>query len=149
MKARHLRPIPRAVRLGRALTVPVVALAALSAAAPAMAAKPAGGSSSSGSSLSVVVETGPDQTPNFGETITFNVTSTVYKKWVDLFCYQNGTFVYSSTSGFFPEYPWAPDYTLSSAYWTGGAASCNARLYTQNNNGKQTTLATLTFPVSA
>ena len=88
MKARHLRPTPRAVRVGRALTVPVVALAALSAAAPAMAARPSGGSSSSGSSLSVVVETGPDQTPNFGETITFKVTSTVYKKWVDVTCYR-------------------------------------------------------------
>jgi hypothetical protein len=149
MKARHLRPTSRAVRVGRALTVPVVALAALSAAAPAMAARPSGGSSSSGSSLSVVVETGPDQTPNFGETITFKVTSTVYKKWVDVTCYQNGTFVYSATAGFFPEYPWAPDYTLSSAYWTGGAASCDARLYTQSNNGKQSTLAKLTFAVDA
>ena len=52
MKARHLRPTPRAVRLGRALTVPMVALAALSATAPAMAAKPSGGSSSGTASCS-------------------------------------------------------------------------------------------------
>jgi hypothetical protein len=149
MKARHLRPTPRAVRLGRALTVPVVALAALSATAPAMAGKPSAGSGGGGSSLSVVVETGADQTPNYGETITFKVTSTVYKKWVDLRCNQGGTFVYSATAGFYPEYPWAPDYTLSSAYWTGGAASCDARLYTQSSNGKQSTLATLSYTVAA
>ena len=52
MKARHLRPTPRAVRVGRALTVPVVALAALSAAAPAMAARPGGGGSTSTASCS-------------------------------------------------------------------------------------------------
>jgi hypothetical protein len=148
MKARHLRPTPRALRVGRALTVPVVALAALSATAPAMAAKPTG-SSSSGSSLSVVVKSGPDQVPNFGDTITFNVTSTVYKKWVDLTCYQNGAFVYSSTAGFYPEYPWSSDFVLSSTYWTGGAADCSARLYTTNSRGRQSTLATLSFTAQA
>jgi hypothetical protein len=54
MKARHLRPTPRAIRVGRALTVPVVALAALSATAPAMAAKPSGGSSSTATASCVV-----------------------------------------------------------------------------------------------
>ncbi|HUR14201.1 MAG TPA: hypothetical protein VM097_06875, partial [Mycobacteriales bacterium] len=142
MKAKHLRTTPTRRRVSRAVTIPVVTLAALSLAAPAMAARPSGGSSS-GSSLSVVVKTGPDQTPNFGETITFDVTSPVYKKWVDLYCYQGGATVYSQTAGFYPEYPWAPDYGLSSAYWTSGAADCKATLYTTNSKGRQTVLATL------
>ena len=153
MKARHARPTPTARKVGRAVTIPLVLATALAgAAAPALAAKGSGGAGSSGgsgSSLSVVVETGPDQTPNYGETITFKVTSPVYKKWVDLSCYQGSTYVYGQTAGFYPEYPWAPDYTLSSSYWTSGGASCNARLYTTSNNGKQSTLATLTFTVYA
>ena len=149
--AKHLRRTPTALRVGRAITVPVVLAGAMALTAPAFAGKPApsGTSGGSGSSLSVVVKSGPDSTPNFGETITFNVTSTVYKKWVDLTCTQNGTFVYSATAGFYPEYPWAPDYTLSSAYWTSGAADCSAKLYTTNSKGRQSTLATLAFTVQA
>jgi hypothetical protein len=150
--AKHLRRPSTHQRVSRALVVPVAALAAVAATVPAFAAKGAGSgatSGSTGSSLSVVVETGPDQVPNYGETITFNVTSPVDKKWVDLLCSQNGKQVYSQTAGFFPDYPWAPDYTLSSAYWTGGAAQCNARLYTTNSRGKQSTLATLAFTVQA
>jgi hypothetical protein len=150
MKAKHLRTTPTARKVSRAVTVPTaIAIAVAGIATPAFAGKPSGATSGSGSSLSVVVKSGPDQTPNFGETITFNVTSSVYKKWVELYCYQNGAFVYSSTAGFFPEYPWAADYTLSSAYWTGGAADCNARLYTTNSKGRQSTLATLSFTAQA
>ncbi|HUR50890.1 MAG TPA: hypothetical protein VMZ11_02085 [Mycobacteriales bacterium] len=150
MKAKHLRPTAPATRLARALVGPTAALVALSVSAPAFAGKPGGGgTTTSGSSLSVVVEDGPDQTPNFGETITFKVTSPVEKKWVDLYCYQGGAYVYSQTAGFFPDYPWAPDYRLSSGYWTSGAADCKATLYTTNAKGRQSTLATLSFTVQA
>ena len=149
MNAKHLRPTSTARRIGRAITIPVVLMGALSVSAPAFAGKPSGGGSTSGSSLSVVVKTGPDSVPNYSETITFNVQSSVYKKYVDLYCYQNGTYVYSSSAGFFPEYPWAPDFTLSSAYWTSGAADCKATLYTTNSRGRQTTLATLSFTAQA
>ena len=148
MTPRHVRPTPRANRVTRALVVPVVAITALSVTAPAFAGKP-DRSSTSGSSLSVVVKDGADQVPNYYETITFNVTSTVDKKWVDLYCYQGGEFVYSQTAGFFPGYPWAPDYQLASAYWTGGAADCEATLYTTNAKGRQSVLATLRFTAAA
>jgi hypothetical protein len=148
MNAKHLRPTPRANRVTRALDEPVAALAALSMTAPAFAGKPDRGTSG-GSSLSVVVKDGPDQTPNYGETITFAVTSSVDKKWVDLYCYQGGAYVYSQTAGFFPDYPWAPDYQLASAYWTSGAADCKATLYTTNSRGRQSVLATLSFTAQA
>lgn len=105
--------------------------------------------SSSGSSLSVVVKTGPDGVPNFGETITFSVVSPVYKKWVDLYCFQNGAAVYAQTDGFFPEYPWGQDYPLASSYWTSGAANCTATLFTVNSKGRRSNLATLSFGVGA
>jgi hypothetical protein len=149
MTAKHLRRTGAPRALARALTVPVVLGVALAGiAAPAFAGKPDRGTSS-GSSLSVVVKDGPDALPNFGETITFAVTSSVERKWVDLTCYQGGQWVYTQSAGFFPDYPWAPDYRLASVYWTAGAASCDARLYTQTSNGKQSTLARLTFTVSA
>ena len=150
MRAKHARRIPTSSRIGRAAIVPTVLLSALALSAPAaVAAKPTSGGSVSGSSLSVVVLTGPDQTPNYGETITFNVTSGVYYKWVDLRCYQSGTLIGGGNAGFFPEYPWAATYTLSGSAWTSGAANCSARLYTQSSNGKQSTLATLAFNVAA
>lgn len=148
MNAKHLRPTATSRKISRAVTVPVVLVAALAIGTPAFAGKPSSGGSS-GSSLSVVVKSGTDSTPNYGETITFNVTSSVEKKWVELKCYQNGTFVYSASAGFFADYPWPPDYTLSSAYWTSGAADCNARLYTANSKGRQSTLATMSFTVAA
>lgn len=103
--------------------------------------------STAGNSLTLVVKSGPDLIPNWSETVTFNVTSTVYKKWVDLYCYQNGVYVYSQTAGFFAEYPWAQNYTLASAYWTAGGANCTATLYTATTKGHRTNLATLNFTV--
>lgn len=150
MHAKHLRPTPTGRKISRAVTVPtVLALAVAGIAAPAFAGKPVGGGGTSGgSSLSVRVLDGPDATPNFGETITFNVTSSTEKKWVDLACYQGGTFVYSSTAGFYADYPWAPNYTLRSASWTSGGADCSAKLYTTNSKGRQSTLATMSFTVA-
>jgi hypothetical protein len=52
MKAKHLRTTSTRRRVSRAVTLPVVALAALSVTAPAMAGKPSGGGSSSPASCS-------------------------------------------------------------------------------------------------
>jgi hypothetical protein len=149
--AKHLRRTPAALRAGRAVTVPLVLAGAMALTAPAFAGKPApsGTSGGSGSSLSLVVKSGTDSVANHAETVTFNVQSSTYKKWVDLFCYQNGQQVFSQSAGFFPEYPWTTDYVLSSSNWTSGAADCSAKLYTVNSRGRQSTLATLSFHVSA
>jgi hypothetical protein len=99
--------------------------------------------------LTVVVESGPDQAPNFGEMITFAFNSPADHNWVSLWCYQAGVFVYSNTGGFNPDGYYAPDFTLSSAYWTAGGADCHARLYTQAAKAPyhQTTLGELDFVV--
>lgn len=92
-----------------------------------------------------------DGKANFGDTITFNVTgsaSSAAGPWADLFCYQNGQFVFSQTAGFGSAYPWDPYYTMSSAYWTSGGADCSATLYTTDKRGRHQNMATLQFTVA-
>ena len=129
----------------------IAATVALGAPSAAFAGKPGGGGSGGQSTISVkmVVDNNLDGLPNYNDTITFNVPTTSYKTWVELRCYQNGTSVYAQSAGFFAGYPWAPDYQLSSAYWTGGAANCSAVYYTQSNSGKRVVLSTLAFGVAA
>ena len=89
--------------------------------------KPGGKSSSS---LTLVVLAPPDA--NYGEQVTFEVSTTATDKpLVRLECSQGGTLVYSASAGFYDGYPWpwAQNFTLSSSYWTGGAADCTATLY--------------------
>ena len=104
------------------------------------------------STLSLVNETAPGAAPGYGQTITFKVqTSAAPEPWVSLVCDQNGTTVLSDNVGFFASYPWQwqQNVTLSSGSWTGGAANCLATLYSTTSKGKSSTLATLTFPVTA
>jgi hypothetical protein len=107
--------------------------------------KPGGGGSTS-SSLTVVMVTDKNGngSPNWGDTITFNVstTATAYP-YVQVLCSQGGTVVYSANAGFYDGYLWpgARNMPLSSPSWMGGAASCTATL--------NDTLATLNFAVGA
>ena|SRR5437867_376053 len=105
-------------------------------------------SGTSTSSLSLVLLNSTDGTPHHGQAVTFNVstTDTSYPN-VNLNCYQNGALVLSWTAGFFPSYLWTKDVTLSSPSWTGGAASCQAKLF-YSSGKKIVTLATLDFQVS-
>lgn len=130
------------------------ALATFVAASPADAAKggskPSGGGSTS--TFELVVLTGGDSVPNWGDTVTFNISTTATSSpYVDLLCSQGGTVVYSATAGFFASYPWpwTQDMTLSSQMWTGGDADCTATLYMFNSRGKKSTLATLPFTAFA
>jgi len=112
--------------------------------------KPSGGGST-GSSITMRVVSGPDSVPNWGEQVTFNVSTTATTEpHVDLTCSQNGTLVYSATTGYYASYPWpwTQTMTLSSNAWTGGAASCSARLYAFARKGT-TTLATMSFQAYA
>jgi hypothetical protein len=65
MKAKHLRPTPRATRTTRALVVPVALVAALGATAPAMAAKSAGGKPTGGTTTTTTAtcSASPDPVP--------------------------------------------------------------------------------------
>lgn len=130
-----------------AAAVAVVAVAAL----PAGAAK-GGPKAASTSTIQLEVLTGGDSIPNWGEDVTFNVSTTATSTpYVDLVCSQGGTVVYSATTGYFASYPWpwTQTMTLSSQMWTGGDAACVATLYTFNSRAKKTTLATLPFTAYA
>jgi hypothetical protein len=120
-------------------------VAVLIAAGVAAASKPS-------SSLSLVVVnsgTGASSVqPSYAGQVTFNVATTqTDQPYVNLRCYQGSAFVYDDW-GYFgggqQKY-----FTLSSGYWTGGAASCTARLVAFDKQGRQQTLASMTFSVSA
>jgi hypothetical protein len=120
----------------------------------ALAAKGGGGGqtgTSSSLSLVMVSDSNANGLPNWGDQVTFNVSTTATTTpYVSLKCYQSGSLVYSAVAGFFPDYPWpwTKDMTLSSTAWAGGAADCTARLYYPS--GKRTiTLTTLDFHAAA
>jgi hypothetical protein len=135
--------------------VVALAAAALLAVAPAALAKGAspnggsggggkGGGGSSSLSLVMVTDANGNGTPNWGDTVTFKVTTTQTQyPSVALKCSQGKTLVYQTSAGFYPSYPWPwqQNMTLKSDAWTGGAADCTATL--------NTSLATLTFHVDA
>jgi len=110
------------------------------------------GGSGSGSSLSLamVTDVNGDGHPNYGDTVTFNVSASVSYPMVNLTCYQTGNpnAVDNQTVGFYAGWPWSRDFPLSSWIWPGGAANCTATLYYQTTKGNQT-LATLSVPVNA
>ncbi len=105
-----------------------------------------GGSSGGSSSLAVVMvnDLNGNGAPNYGDTITFNVSTTATTQpYVEVTCSQNGAVVYSAWAGFYDGYLWPGQrlMPLSSPSWTGGAASCVATL--------NTSLARLAFSVGA
>jgi len=134
----------------------VVALAVSLALVPAALAGKGGagtGGKVGGGTLSLVMiqDANSDGLPNWGDTVTFNVSTTATSQpVVSLSCYQNGSLVFSSSAGFYPDYayPWLRNFILSSTAWSSGAATCTATL--EYYNGKRmATLATLSFPVYA
>ncbi len=99
-------------------------------------------------SLVMVTDVNSDGLPNYGDVVTFNVSTTsTTQPYVRLDCYENDVWVLSTTAGFFDGYPWpwTRNFTLDwSQYHTSGAASdCTATLY---NGGA--TYATLKFHVN-
>jgi hypothetical protein len=104
----------------------------------------AGGSGSSSLSVVMVEDLNGDGQPNWGDTITFSVSTTATDSpYVEVKCYQDGTLVYGASAGFYAAYPWpgAQMMPLSSPSWTAGAATCSAAL--------NTNLATLSFQVGS
>lgn len=110
--------------------------------------KRGGGSGSSSLSIVMVTDKNADGLPNWGDSITFKVsTAATTQPYVQLNCSQNQVVVYQHQAGIYLSYPWSQNYVLSSSNWTTGAASCTALL--QYNSGKRTlTLTTLNFQVN-
>jgi len=111
-----------------------------------------GGTGGSGSlTLVMYNDVNGNGAPNWGDTVTFNVSTTATTEPnVSLTCSQNGTVVYSAVTGFYSSYPWpwTQDMTLSSTAWSGGAASCVAKLYSISGTST-TNLGSLSFNVAA
>lgn len=111
--------------------------------------KPTGGSGGGSSSLTLemVNDLNADGLPNWGDSVTFNVSTTATTEpHVDLTCYQNGSLVLGATTGYYASYPWpwTQTMTLSSTMWQGGAADCTATLYYFDGR-KSPVLASLRF----
>jgi hypothetical protein len=115
-----------------------------------------GGSNKSSSSISapVVVSAGAapfagatPTAPQFGDTVTFNVTmGQAGDPFVNLVCSKNGVVVYNSWAAFWPS---AENFLLSSPAWTSGAASCTANLGMYVSSSKFKVLASTSFAVGA
>jgi hypothetical protein len=110
-----------------------------------------GGTTGGTGSLTLRVLTGPDTTPNWGEDITFDVSTTATTEpHVNVTCSQGGSVVYGTTTGYYASYPWpwTQVMNLASQSWTGGAASCSAVLQAYSGTSVST-LNTLNFQVAA
>lgn len=101
------------------------------------------------SSLKLVLVNSTDGLPHYGQSVTFQVSTTATTQPnVSVQCFQGGGLVYSAEAGFYPSYPWPGTqiFPLASPSWTGGAASCTASLYYFAGR-KVVTLMTLDFQV--
>jgi hypothetical protein len=149
-----LTSISRSHRFALAAVLSVAVLALVPAAFAAKGGGGSGGKPSGGSaslSLVLVSTTGTDGVAHYGDTVTFNVTdSATTEPHVQLQCFQSGTMVYTSVTGYYASYPWpwTQDMTLTTGAWTGGAASCTATLYHFTAKGTATD-GTLNFAVAA
>jgi hypothetical protein len=112
--------------------------------------KPSGGGSSTITGPVMVVDNNADGLPNWGDTVTFNVSTTATTTpFVNLVCYQNGVEVASGWKGFWDgsiDPNW--NFGLSSPTWQSGAANCVASLDKQTKQGWQQ-LASVSFQVGA
>lgn len=93
--------------------------------------KKGGGTTSGTSSISLVLLDSTDGLAHYGQTVTFNISTTATTQpWVHLRCYQNSTLVAEGWDGYFDGSLSGRNFTLASPSWTGGAADCTADLTT-------------------
>ncbi len=144
---------PRTLHLAAvaAFAVVVLALAPIAVAGKGGGGKPSGGGTSSGggsiSLAPMVVDANGDGLPSFGDTVTFNISTTATQPYVNLVCSQNGVQGYDTWRGYFAgslDTSW--NFTLGSGGWTSGAADCTAWLGMYTRQGFQR-LASTSFHV--
>jgi hypothetical protein len=111
--------------------------------------KPGGGGGGT-SSLSVVLVNSTDGYAHYSQQVDFVVSTTATDKpYVRLNCYENGVWVMTDSTGYYPSYPWPGHiFTLRwDAYHTAGAgADCTATLYYYASKGT-VSLTSLNFHV--
>jgi hypothetical protein len=113
--------------------------------------KPGGGSSSSSLSVVMVEDGNQDGSPNWGDVITFDISTTdTSEPNVSLTCTQDGVVVYGAVSGYYAGYPWpwTQEMSLASGAWDGGSANCTAVLQTYSRT-KVIDLASISFTAGA
>jgi hypothetical protein len=146
--ARTARQFPLIAGLVFVLALAPIAFAAKGTGKPTGGSGGGGGSTISGPVM--VNDLNGNGQPNFGDTLTFNVSSTVTTTpYVNLLCYQNGVLVYNSWRGFFAgslDTTW--NFVLGSGAWTSGAGSCTAWLGMYTRRGFQR-LTSTSFSVGA
>jgi hypothetical protein len=143
------KPTPRGVVLaGVVLALSLVLVPA------ALAGKPGGGGGGGGTiALVMVRDVSGNGTPDYGDTITFAVSTTATTMpYVTLNCYQGGTLVYQASNGIFA-------ISLNQLFnlggtdaWQSGAANCTATLQNWDSYGKHhsvANLASMSFSVGA
>ena len=136
------------------ISVAATIVVALVLAGTAFAGKTSSSSSIAGPYLVTASESGPVTgastiTPQFGDTITFSVSTTATSNpFVNLNCYRDGVLVMNSWSAFFPGGT-NQNFGLYSPSWLSGAANCQADLGMLTNNGKWKVLASTSFDVAA
>jgi hypothetical protein len=111
-----------------------------------------GGATGGGSlTLAIVTDVNGNGLPNWGDTVTFNVSTTATSSpEVKLTCYQAGIAVYWTQTAYYVGYPfaWTQMMALQSGAWTGGGADCTAVLF-YSSGAKTVTLTTSSFHVDA
>jgi hypothetical protein len=139
----------KAMRKGTIAATTAIFALLLAAAGTALAGKPSSSFdlvvlSADGARAAAAAE------PSYGGQITFDVaTNQTDRPHVNVRCYQGEAWVYDGWRGFYPSYYREPIYTLASGYWTGGAADCTARLLYFDRQGRERTLASMDFHVTA
>jgi hypothetical protein len=102
-----------------------------------------------GGKISLVLLNGATE-PSFGAQVTFNVTATFSQPWVNLNCYQNGTWASGEWGGFFAGSAYDQTFTLGpSNSWAGGDADCKADLVQWTAKGSLVVKASTSFHVYA
>jgi hypothetical protein len=151
MRIKVKKPAPAGAVL--AALVLVLSLA-LVPAALAGKAKPGGGGGNSGGTISLVMvkDANANGLPNYGDTVTFAVSTTATTQpYVTLDCYQGGTLVYQASNGIFA-ISLNQMFVLQTPAWQAGAADCTAYLQNWDSYSRHhtvTNLASLNFSVGA
>jgi hypothetical protein len=140
---------PVRIALSAAATILVLVLVPAAIAAKGGNGKNSSGASASSLTLRLVSDSNSDGQPNAGDTVTFDVLSPTSYPTVTLDCYQDGAKAFWASANFYDSGlpAWMRNFTLSSTYWTGGAADCTATL-TDASSGRVQTLATRDFSVA-
>src|SRR4029079_18121043 len=88
----------------------------------------------------LVVDNNGDGLPNWGDVVTFNISTSAGAPFVNLECSQNGAVVLVGWKGYFVgslDTNW--NFGLSSGAWQGGAASRTAHTKVPNQRGRWAT----------